>query len=204
MNPADSIILPRAILFDMDGTLTQPLLDFPRLKAEMGIGTQTILEALAAMDDIRRAAALEILHRHEEIAAAQSTLNPGCREILDWIAGKNLGVALITRNSRASVATVLDRHKIRIEVLITREDGPYKPSPVPLRTACERLKIAPHEAWMVGDGIFDVEAGNAAGIPTVWISHGKPKVFEATPWKIVEDLLELGRLLERATRGESE
>lgn len=40
---------PRVILFDMDGTLTEPLLDFPRIKADMGIGNRPILEALAEM-----------------------------------------------------------------------------------------------------------------------------------------------------------
>ena len=39
--------VPRAVLFDMDGTLTEPMLDFPRSKAEMGIGQRPILEALA-------------------------------------------------------------------------------------------------------------------------------------------------------------
>jgi len=49
--------LPRAVLFDMDGTLTRPMLDFPRIKAEMGIGTRPILEALAEMDEAARRAA---------------------------------------------------------------------------------------------------------------------------------------------------
>ena len=40
---------PKAILFDMDGTLTAPMLDFPRIKAEMGIGERPILEALAEL-----------------------------------------------------------------------------------------------------------------------------------------------------------
>ncbi len=47
-------ILAEAFLFDMDGTLTEPLLDFPRIKAEMGIGNRPILEALAEMDDSAR------------------------------------------------------------------------------------------------------------------------------------------------------
>ncbi len=31
------MIFPGGILFDMDGTLTEPLLDFPKIKSEMGI-----------------------------------------------------------------------------------------------------------------------------------------------------------------------
>src|SRR5207248_6429710 len=93
---------PRAVLFDMDGTLTEPMLDFPRIKAEMGIGGRPILEAMAEMNpaELRRAQA--VLDRHEEEAARLSTLNPGCREVLGWLLAHGVGVALITRNSRRS------------------------------------------------------------------------------------------------------
>ena len=56
------------------------MLDFPRIKAEMGIGDCPILEALAEMSPRERLAAEAVLHRHEEEAARGSTLNPGCRE----------------------------------------------------------------------------------------------------------------------------
>src|ERR1700692_233112 len=75
---SSAIILPRAILFDMDGTLTEPMLDFPRIKAEMGIGDRPILESLDRLAPDRRIEAEAILLRHEEHAARNSTLNPGC------------------------------------------------------------------------------------------------------------------------------
>src|SRR3954470_15241163 len=97
------IPVPAAILFDMDGTLTAPTIDFPRLKAEMGIGDRPILEALAEMSPDERRAAEAILHRHEEEAARFSTLNLGCREVLALLDAKKIPTALITRNSRLSV-----------------------------------------------------------------------------------------------------
>jgi hypothetical protein len=48
-----TISLPRALLLDMDGTITEPMLDFPRIKAEMGIGQRPILEALAELSGPR-------------------------------------------------------------------------------------------------------------------------------------------------------
>ena len=68
------LILPKAVLFDMDGTITRPVLDFPKLKAEMGIGDRPILEALAKMSDPERRAAEAILHRHEKLAADDSAV----------------------------------------------------------------------------------------------------------------------------------
>src|SRR4051812_30802653 len=146
----EPIQCPRAILFDMDGTLTEPMLDFPRIKAEMGIGQRPILEALAEMDEQERQRAQTVLARHEEEAAARSTLNSGCRELLDDLASRKILTALITRNSRVSVQTVLGRHRLQIAVLVAREDAPPKPSPEPLRAACRRLGVKESEAWMVG------------------------------------------------------
>src|SRR3954468_22816503 len=100
--------LPAAVGFAMAGTATAPMLDFPRIKAEMGIGDRPILEALAELSGPARAAAEAVLHRHEEFAAGGSTLNPGCRELLEWIDAQGIRTALITRNSATSVRTVIE------------------------------------------------------------------------------------------------
>jgi HAD superfamily hydrolase (TIGR01509 family) len=194
----DPLRLPRAVLFDMDGTLTRPLLDFPRIKAEMGIGDRPILEALAEMDRGTRAAAEVVLLRHEEAAALDSTLNEGCRDVLGWLGQRMIRTALITRNSRASVVTVVRRHGLPIDLTIAREDAPPKPDPMPLLLACQRLAVEPGDAWMVGDGQYDVEAGLAAGVRTVWVSHGRSRAFQAAPWRSVADLCQLQALLAQA------
>jgi phosphoglycolate phosphatase-like HAD superfamily hydrolase len=46
--------------------------------------------------------------------------------------------------------------------MVTRDDCAYKPNPQPLLLACDRLAVAPADAWMVGDGSHDVQAGIAA------------------------------------------
>ena len=189
--------MPAAVLLDMDGTLTKPMLDFPRIKAEMGIGPRPILEAMAEMTSEQRRAAQAILDRHEEEAARLSRLNPGCRELLGRLASLKIKTALVTRNSPASVRTVVGLHGLRIDVMISRDDARPKPDPEPLLLACKRLGVGPGSAWMVGDGEFDVVAGLAAGVRTVWIRHGSRKPFAAPAWREVDDLWELADLLER-------
>jgi HAD superfamily hydrolase (TIGR01509 family) len=196
-----SVNLPRALLFDMDGTLTEPALDYPQIKAAMGIPLmRPILEALAEMTPDNRAAAEKILHEYEDRAATESRLNRGCDRLIHWITQRKLKTALITRNSRKSVASVLARHGLLFDLLITREcaNGKYKPDPTPLLLACEQLGVAPADAWMIGDSFHDVNAGVAAGIKTVWLSHGQPREFENVPWREVRDLPELLALLQRA------
>lgn len=194
---------PRAVLFDMDGTITQPLLDFPRIRREMGLDDEPILEAMARLDPSRRAQCEHILLRHEDHAAENSRLNDGCRELLDWLHAHAIGTALITRNSRRSVERVLAKHGLRFDVLLSRDDAPAKPSPEPLWLALKELAARrssttpwhPREAWMVGDGHHDIEAGLSAGVATVWLSHGKPRPFDAKPWQSVPDLRTLLELL---------
>jgi HAD superfamily hydrolase (TIGR01509 family) len=196
MKPIEPIARPRALLLDMDGTITEPLLDFPRIKRELGIGDRPILEALAEMGEAERAAAEAVLARHEDEASARSCLNAGCDRLMQWVAEHGVVTALITRNTRASVQTVLAKHGLSFGTLITREDAPFKPDPRPLRLACDRLGVAPADAWMVGDGQYDVEAGRAAEVRTVWISHDRPRSFDAAPWRTVRDLRELVALLQ--------
>ncbi len=180
----------------MDGTLTVPMFDFPRIKAEIGLpACEPILEAMEKMDPTQRRAAEIILHRHENEAAEAATLNPGCIELLQWLKSRGVRTALVTRNRRRSVETVLGRWGLSLDVLITREDGKFKPDPEPLLAACRRLEVEPQTAWMIGDGQYDIEAGLAAGIATVWVSHGKARPFAAEPWRQVRDLIELIKLM---------
>jgi len=188
-------MLPKAILFDMDGTLTEPYMDFDQMRRDMGIGPGPILETLAAMEPAQRRIAEAVLHRHEDEAATASTLNTGCEGLLTWLREIGVETALVTRNSRRSVDTVFERHGLHFDVCVTREDGKFKPDPAPLRLACRRLGVTEDQAWMVGDGYHDIDAGIAAGVRTVWVSHGETKPFAAEPWRTVRDLLELTELV---------
>ncbi|MCK5272001.1 MAG: hypothetical protein KAJ52_05470, partial [Sedimentisphaerales bacterium] len=61
-----------AVIFDLDGTLTQPYLDFDQIRSEIGNIDGPILEAMEQMPPPQRRKALEILHRHEQEAAENS------------------------------------------------------------------------------------------------------------------------------------
>ena len=196
-----TLMVPQAILFDMDGTLTRPMLDFDAIKAEMGIGDRAILEAMDEMTPADRLRCEIILDRHEEHAAAESELNENCLHLLDDLHRRGLRIALITRNSRRSVETVLKKHRISFECVIARETCAPKPDPAPLYLACKMLGVPLTRAWMIGDGRYDIEAGQAAGIATVWVSHGKPRRFAAEPTIEVSDLCQLQALVRTVFEG---
>src|ERR1700722_10438987 len=187
--PRTRIILPRALLLDMDGTLTEPMLDFAAIRAEMGIAAgQPILQAMAGLRGRRLATAKAVLHRHENHAAGNATLSLGCRPLLNWLRRHGIQTALITRNSRRSAKIVLTLHNLTFDAVISRDDGPYKPDPESVLLACRKLSVAKEDAWIVGDGSHDIAAGVAAGVRTVWVSLGRKRHFDAKPWKTVRDL----------------
>jgi HAD superfamily hydrolase (TIGR01549 family) len=181
----------------MDGTLTRPLLDFERIRAEMGVpGGHGILEWLQSKDGEQRRCAEGILHEHENAAAAQSLLNDGCIELLDWLRRASIHTAVITRNSRRCAEIVFDKHGLTFASVVTRDDEVFKPDPAPLRLACAQIGVDCAAAWMVGDGEYDILAGRAAGCPTIWLSNGQERRFSCEPWRSVVDLLELKNLLQ--------
>jgi HAD superfamily hydrolase (TIGR01509 family) len=174
---------PRAVIFDLDGTLTEPLLDFDAMRAEIGLPPGPILEQLAHADDATRARADEILRRHEREAIACATLADGCAELLAHLQARAIPAAILTRNVREVVDTFARMFGFSFAGVYTREDGPHKPSPAGVYALCERMGVAPADALMVGDYKFDILAGREAGCRTVLVlgAH-RPTLEELPDW----------------------
>ncbi len=155
-----------AVIFDLDGTLTRPNIDFEAIRGEIGV-EGPILEAMEAMDPAARRRATEILCRHEREAAEVATLFDGARETVEACRAMGHGVAVLTRNARVTAQRVLARFAIRVDALRTRDDGAIKPSGEPILSICEALGADAARSWMVGDYLFDLQSGKAAGSGTV-------------------------------------
>ena len=162
-----------AIIFDLDGTLTKPCLNFDVIRAEIGV-EGPILEALPDLDDATRKRAEEILLRYEQDAAENGELYEGAVEVVATCRAQGHPVAILTRNSRRSLEFVLGKHGIVVDTARTREDGAIKPSAEPVLSICEELHADPECSWMVGDYLFDIISGRAAGSHTVLMIGEKP------------------------------
>lgn len=158
---------PHAVIFDMDGTLTRPQFDFDLIRREIGIASGPILETVALLSGAARTRADAILIRHETRHAETSELQPGAADLLAELRRRRIPHALMTRNSAASVRVFQARHRLQFDHVWTRESGPFKPSPEPVRQLCAAMSIAPSDTWVVGDYLYDVQSGAAAGAPTV-------------------------------------
>ena len=192
---------PSAVIFDLDGTLTRPYLDFDAIRAEIGIAAGPILEAIDTMDASARRRAEDILRRNEAEAAENATLHEGAVEVVDEIRARGHPVAILTRNARATVDLVLSRYGIVVDTIRTREDGPIKPSAEPVLSICRQLHADPTLSWVVGDYLFDILSGESAGTRTVlMIGDGERPVFADRADHVIRRLAELLPILDTRYR----
>jgi HAD superfamily hydrolase (TIGR01509 family) len=174
---------PRAVIFDLDGTLTEPVLDFDAIRAEIGLKTGgPILEEIEGYGPAERARAEAIMLRHEREAIARATLSDGCADLLGHLGELQIPMAILTRNVREVVETFARTFAFRFHAIYTREDGPPKPSPAGVLALCESIGVPPHETLAVGDYKFDVMAGRSAGCRTVLLSRETLATHELVEW----------------------
>ena len=191
--PAQDPVPAKAFIFDLDGTLTIPQLDFTAIRDEMGIADGPILEELERLAPAQAEAARKVLEAHEERAAITSTLQPGARELLDELRRRNLPTAILTRNSRQSLDTVIKKHRLVVSETLSREEAPVKPSPEPVLLLCRRLGTEPANTLLTGDYIFDIEAANRAGaVSVLLLNQNNSRFSEQADLKIsqLEEILD--------------
>jgi len=198
----------RAVLFDFDGTLTHPdALDFPALRAALGCAPGTlILEYIDALPtEEERAGKRSILAEFELAAARASVPNHAAEETVLALRRGGIRVGILTRNTRSSVLTSLANFRSigekDFQVIVTRESGGRpKPHPDGVLAAAAALGVRPAQMLVVGDFVFDIAAGSAAGAATALLTNGRrdrgPAVpVAATPDYTIQTLADLAAIL---------
>ena len=169
----------KAVLFDFDGTLTEPgALDFAAVREAVGCGpSQPILEFIEGIpDEEKRQAALQTLDRLEIEAAARSRPNAGSERLVKFLRHNGLKVGIVSRNSLRSIEIALANfgslRAADFDVVLTRDDPiPPKPSPAGIRDAAERMGVPVGQVLVVGDYVYDIEAGCRAGARTAFLTN---------------------------------
>lgn len=173
-------MLIRAVIFDLDGTITQPYFDFDAIREEMGLDKDAgpVLEAMEKMPPQRRKDAEKILHLHEQRAVTESTLNAGTKQTLRALRRAGIHIGILTRNSRTNALAVAKKHNLKFDAVVGRDDGPVKPDAFGVLEICRRLGVKPQETLLVGDYLFDLLCAKAAGAVAVLLTnHGRADEF---------------------------
>jgi len=156
----------------MDGTLTMAMHDFDAMRAQLGLPVGVpILEALATMEPALAKRKHHELDVMELRMAAEAKPQPGSVELLQHLAAEGAKLGIVTRNGRQIAdetlrACALDGFFSEDDI-ISRDCCKAKPDPAGVQLLLQRWQADATDAVMVGDYLFDLQAGHAAGTATI-------------------------------------
>jgi pyrophosphatase PpaX len=171
-----------AILFDLDGTLTDSIglivhcyqATLTHFAGRTPSHEEVVpkigraLPTLFAEENVGDVAAMLTFYRalyakeHDDWVR----LYDGVDELLHGLYSK-LPLAIVTSKSLQSARPALERFRIgeKMQVVVTSDDTQkHKPDPEPLLLAAARLGVLPEHCAYLGDSIHDLHAARAAGM----------------------------------------
>lgn len=187
-------------VFDMDGTLTLAVHDFPAIKRALEIPLEDdILTHLAALPADVGAAKHAWLLEHERDLALASQPALGAVELVRELAARGVRLGILTRNARELAHVTLEAIGLAdcfaVDDVLGRDDAPPKPDPGGLLKLSSAWNVEPGQMVMVGDYRFDLACGRAAGTHTVLVNLPDNPWPELTDWH-AQDCVALRALID--------
>lgn len=163
-------------IFDLDGTLTISAHDFEYIRRKLGLEQKApILEALNAMPIELAAPLWESLNEMEEYFAEKSSLMHGASALLQKLRSRGAQLAILTRNTMPVVEKTLRAcgigHFFSRELILDRDSCIPKPSSDGIHQLLDHWKAEASDTVMVGDYLFDLQAGKGAGVTTIHLDQ---------------------------------
>lgn len=161
----------KALIFDMDGTLTRPTLDFQAMRREIGILSGDLVKEIPKLPPDEQKTAWAVVEAHEKRAMKDQELQEGSAELVEECRRKGIKVGVVTRNARQSVDHLCRKYGLHFHAVVTREFSFVKPHPAPILHMLEKWRINPCDALVIGDYVHDIECGRAAGTKTCFFQN---------------------------------
>jgi 2-phosphoglycolate phosphatase len=196
---------PRAVLFDLDGTLADTAPDLAAavnwLRTERGLaptpysvlrptasaGARGMIGAafgLAPGDDGYEELRVQWFDRYQSNMAVESGLFEGIDALLQGIEDAGMAWGVVTNKPMRFTDPLIPQIGLaHAGCIVSGDTMPQaKPHPAPLLEGARRLDISPSQCWYVGDDLRDIEAGRAAGMRTVACAWGYCGAIEPSTW----------------------
>ena len=171
----------KAVIFDMDGTITRPVIDWKALRSAIGAPPErSIMEHIRSLTDGKRQRAHDILLETELRATDNVDLNEGFHELYGEIRTRGLKTGVVTNNHGAALQNLISQHALSFDTALSRDDGELKPAPDLIQLALDRLACDPEHALGIGDSRLDIAACGASNVTCLYLTHGVPQ-FEHNP-----------------------
>lgn len=213
-------LAPRAILFDLDGTLADTAPDLAaaanKLRTDRGLdptpyeqlrpvashGARGLIGAAFGIapgepefEELRAA----FLANYEAALAERSRLFEGVPELLEQLRERGIAWGVVTNKiSRYTLPLIPLVGLAHASCVIAGDTTPHsKPHPEPLFEAARRVGLEPAHCWYVGDDLRDMQAARAAGMLSIAAAWGYCGDSDPVTWNAdhliarPEDLLNL-------------
>jgi len=203
MSTQTKVVPPKAVLFDLDGTLLDTAPDLGAalntvLAAEqrplVSAAEYTPLASHGSAGLLRYAYGDEFEHRRDELRqafltayaeqiAVHTQLFDGVANLLEQLNQQQIAVAIVTNKPHALTQQLVPQYPqlAGIKVVVSGDTLPVaKPDPAPLLHAATHLGIKAEHCWYVGDAERDIEAGRRANMFTVLAEYGYISVTDNT------------------------
>ena len=213
----------RAVMFDLDGTLADTLVDIAdagnyalaqlgrpvqptaRYRYLAGQGARSLVtDALGPehAGDIPRG--VELFKQFQLAHGLDHTRPyPGIPEMLAGLVSRGMKLAVLSNKPDAAtqiaVRTVLGDFHFDV-VRGQRDDQPLKPDPRPALAIARELGVAPEQWFYLGDTRVDMETARGAGffaVGVLWGFRDEPELREAGAQALIRHPRELLELVER-------
>ena len=197
--------LPRAVLFDLDGTLADtapdlagamnavraarglPPTPYELLRPVASAGARGLIGAsfgLKPGDEGFEELRVAFLDTYEAAIAEQTKLFDGIAALLAALEDAGIRWGIVTNKAARFTDKLVPLIGLgHASCVVSGDTTPHsKPHPEPLFEAARRLGVAPGTCWYVGDDLRDVQAGKAAGMPTIAAAWGYCGNIEPATW----------------------
>ena len=217
----------RLMLYDLDGTLVDSKEDLAhavnRTLTDLGLPTRPHAELFTFVGNgvrmlLKRAVdghdsaglddAIEIFRAHYLAHLTDhSTLYPGVEHVIATCADRHQ--AIVTNKPTIYTQGVVKNLGLAaaMDLVLSGDSTPHlKPHPAIVQAALTHFGVAPEQALMVGDGVPDIEAARAAGVPCVVLTCGlgnREAIEAARPDYLVDRIQDVLPILERLDAGEA-
>lgn len=217
----------KAVLFDLDGTLTDSALDLSisvnYMLEKLGFDPQPleniyryigrgVRNMLAQALGGERAAELEkgmaIFREHYwEHCLDNTRLYPGAKDAIEQLNG--FKKAVVTNKTRIFAVKVLEGLNVAhyFDIILGGDDYPaLKPDPAPILLACEKMNENPANSLMVGDSIPDIQCAVSAGAMPCGVTYGlgtREELLGTGARWLIDSLSELPRLVHSINMGKN-
>jgi N-acetyl-D-muramate 6-phosphate phosphatase len=199
------LFTPRAVLFDLDGTLADTAPDLAaamnavRASRDLDPTPYEILRPVASAgargligasfgfkpedpeyDTLR----IEFLNHYEANIAVHSCLFEGIPALLGRLEHRGIPWGIVTNKAARFTDKLVPLIGLGHSACVVSGDTtPHsKPHPAPLLEAARRIGVKAEECWYVGDDLRDIQAGRAAGMVTVAAAWGYCGNIEPVSW----------------------